>query len=238
MLRLFEVNDSLELQLNKEWILMIKEFAEIVRRDRGSVGDAQGRRKLKAIKQLSYVFLMEDFLSPYREEDEYNRHVLAMKETELAEIDIDEKVLDARTKYKFLLESNAPSLKTLKTVKESREKLENYFKEIDLTRTNARGEPVFNTKTYMDSIKQLPSMEDSILEYENKVYAQLTDKGGIRGSATRGYNEGNSKRILKEAAADGNTITIEDNGPSFTNPMGEYGASTMEKIKNLKDGIS
>lgn len=240
MIRLFQVSENMELQLNKEWILMIKEFAEILKRDRGGPGDTQGRRKLKAIKQLSYVYLMEDFLSPYREEDDYNRHMAALKETGLNEVDIDEKVLDARDKYRTLQESNAPSLKTLKTVKESREKLEDYFREIDLTRTNVRGEPVFNTKTYMDSIKQLPAMEDAILEYESKVFAQLTDTGGIRGSASKGFNEGRSRQ-LKEGTGTGvqeANYTPEDNGPTFTNPMGEYAAQIGQVVKEQKDGIS
>ena len=77
MIRLFQISENMELQLNKEWILMIKEFAEILKRDRGSPGDTQGRRKLKAMKQLTYVYLMEDFLSPFREEDDYNKHVSA-----------------------------------------------------------------------------------------------------------------------------------------------------------------
>ena len=240
MIRLFQISETMELQLNKEWILMIKEFAEILKRDRGSPGDTQGRRKLKAIKQLTYVYLMEDFLSPYREEDEYNKHVSAMKETGLTEVDIDEKVIEARDKYRMLQESNAPSLRTLKTVKESREKLEDYFREIDLTKTNARGEPVFNTTTYMTAIKKLPEMEDSIQEYESKVFAQLTDSGGIRGSASKGYNEGRTRQ-LKEGTGTGvqeANYTPEDNAPTFTNPMGEYAAQIGQVVKEQKDGIS
>lgn len=240
MIRLFQISENMELQLNKEWILMIKEFAEILKRDRGGPGDTQGRRKLKAIKQLTYVYLMEDFLSPFREEDDYNRHVSALKETGLTEVDIDEKVIEARDKYRYLQESNAPSLRTLKTVKESREKLEDYFREIDLTKTNVRGEPVFNTATYMTAIKKLPEMEDAIQEYESKVFAQLTDSGGIRGSASKGYNEGRPRQ-LKEGTGtpvQEANYTPEDNGPTFVNPMGAYASDVIQAVKEQKDGIS
>lgn len=208
MLRLFEVSEDYKLQLNKEWILMIPEFNAIVVRDRGSVGDAQGRAKKRAIKELSFVYLMEDFLSPFREENEYNRRIVVLKTLGMKETDVDALVEKAQMVYRELLYSNAPSLKTLQIVRASREKLEEYFEEIDLTATNARGDLIYNATTYINNIKQLPPMEEAIAEYEKLVYSQLLNETGIRGKAIKGFNEGKN-RVLSEG---GGTI---DNGPSL-----------------------
>jgi hypothetical protein len=228
MLRLFEVSEDYKLQLNKEWILMVPEFAAIVARDRGSVGDAQGRAKKRALRELSFVYLMEDFLSPYREENEYNRRIVVLKTLELKETDIDSLIEKAQMKYRELLYSNAPSLKTLQIVRASREKLEEYFEEIDLTATNARGDLIYNATTYINNIKQLPPMEEAITEYEKLVYSQLLNETGIRGKAVKGFNEGKT-RELREG---GGTI---DNGPSL---LGMFVVPGKDVSKPPKEDIA
>lgn len=209
MLRLLEISEDYKLQINKEWLLMVPEFAALVTRDRGSVGDSQGRQKKKAIRELSFVYLMEDFLSPYRELNEYDKRVAVLKTLQMKETDIDMAVEDAQMAYRDLLYANAPSLRTLQIVRDSREKLESYFQEIDLNATNARGELIYNTTTYINNIKQLPVMEDSIKEYEKMVYADLLNETGIRGKASKGFNEGKT-RELKETGRE------VDNGPQFS----------------------
>lgn len=191
---------------------MIPEFAILVARDRGSVGDSQGRQKKRAIRELSFVYLMEDFLSPYRELNEYEKRVAVLKTLQLKETDIDMAVEDAQMAYRELLYANAPSLRTLQIVRESREKLEDYFQEIDLNVTNARGDLIYNTTTYMNNIKQLPVMEEAINEYEKMVYAALLNETGIRGKATKGYNEGKLRELKEEGRQ-------TDNGPQFTSLM-------------------
>lgn len=194
---------------------MIREFKELMMRDRGSKGDAQGRLKLRAAKELSYVYLMEDFLSPFANMDYYKRHKQALHELGLSEADIDDKVLAARDKYAFILKEHAPMLRTLEIVKQSREQLEDYFKEIDLSRTNSKGELVYNAPAYINMIKQLPAMEDAIREYEEKVYAQLLNDKGIRGKAEKGFNEGKVRELQERAGED----TEIDNGPQLRNPL-------------------
>ena len=210
MMRLFEMNDNFELQLNKEWIMMIPEFAELVRRDRGSVGDSQGRRKLRAIRELSFVYLIQDFHSPYRELNDYDRRITALKECGLTEADIDEEVEAALEKYRYLLLTNAPMLETLEVVRSSREKLNAYFRDLDLTLTNMRGEPIFSSSTFIKNIRDLPAMESAIEEYEQFVYKALKGTGGVRGGHKTGYNE-KRNRELKES----DRLAGEDSGPTF-----------------------
>lgn len=212
MLRLLEISEDFKLQINKEWLLMVPEFALLVARDRGSAGDSQGRQKKKATRELSFVYLMEDFLSPYRELNEYEKRVAVLKTLRMKETDIDMAVEDAQMAYREMLYNNAPSLRTLQIVRNSREKLEDYFQEIDLNVTNARGDLIYNTTTYMNNIKQLPVMEDAIKEYEKMVYADLLNETGIRGKASKGFNEGKS-RDLRETGVE------VDTSPQFTSML-------------------
>lgn len=46
-------------------IAEIKEFRDLIARDRGSKGDSQGRSKQKATRELAYVFHMHSPESPY-----------------------------------------------------------------------------------------------------------------------------------------------------------------------------
>lgn len=50
-----------ELELDRDEILLYSEFAKILRRDRGSDGDADGRKKLRAYKEFKYIYHTTDF---------------------------------------------------------------------------------------------------------------------------------------------------------------------------------
>lgn len=49
--------------LNKDEIFLYEPFKKILKRDRGSPGDTQGRLKLFAFKELTYIYLMCDYSS-------------------------------------------------------------------------------------------------------------------------------------------------------------------------------
>jgi hypothetical protein len=74
MVKLFNFDfDEGEVVLNKEEILTIKEFAELIRKDKGSEGDNDGRKKKYAYKQFAFIYLYCDYTSPYIERDEKER---------------------------------------------------------------------------------------------------------------------------------------------------------------------
>ncbi len=60
--KLFKLVDS-DIVINKIEILTIPTFKEILRRDKGSVGDKDGRRKLQAFKEFAYIYQIADFTS-------------------------------------------------------------------------------------------------------------------------------------------------------------------------------
>ena len=139
-MRLFTINESNQVELNKPWIMLVPEFAILLRRDKGSEGDYRGDKKLKATKELTFIYFDLDFTSPIREWEDYERRQEAMRYADLTEADLDDKVMEAHAQYDKMLLGSSRSLKTLKAVELSLDQLDNYFETIDFTLTDKKGE--------------------------------------------------------------------------------------------------
>lgn len=57
--KLFNFNKGV-IEIDKIEILTVPEFKEILRRDKGSEGDSDGRKKYKAFKEFAYIYHMGD----------------------------------------------------------------------------------------------------------------------------------------------------------------------------------
>lgn len=189
-MRLFIINELYEVELNKEWVMMIPEFAVLIRRDKGSAGDYRGEKKLKAKRELAYIYFCLDFTSPLREWEDEERKAEALRYAGLSADDIDDKVLEAWTTYEALLLQSAPSLRTLQSIKKGRAKLDEYFEGVDFDKRDKLGKAYYTPKDYMDNITKLATMDRAIREYEKIVEAELKDEGGIRGKRELGGKEG------------------------------------------------
>ena len=58
-IQLFSFKDNI-LVINRKEILMHQPFADIIKKDKGSVGDSDGRKKLYATKVFKYIYFMCD----------------------------------------------------------------------------------------------------------------------------------------------------------------------------------
>lgn len=80
---------------------LVKEYKVIIERDRGSVGDSQGRKKQQATKELAFVVLYVNLKSAYnRNYDEQSRTAELRRGLDLPkDWIIDDKVRDAMKEY-------------------------------------------------------------------------------------------------------------------------------------------
>lgn len=62
---LFMLNSDRELEVNKLEAKKIKEYAVLFNRDKGSIGDSEGRKKLIATAEIFYIYLVYDVRSIY-----------------------------------------------------------------------------------------------------------------------------------------------------------------------------
>ena len=190
-MRLFTINeDDYTVELNKPWIMLIPEFAVLLKRDKGSEGDYRGDKKLKARREFSFIYFDLDFTSPIREWDEHDRREEAMRYAGLTEKDIDDEVMQAHAVYDQLLKGSSRSLRTLKSVEVSLDQLDEYFETIDFTATDKKGELLHSANQYLSNLEKLGKAYSAIEAFKKRVAEELKGDLSIRGTATMGRKEG------------------------------------------------
>lgn len=117
---LFVLNpDTLLVEINKPWITTIKEFRKLVVRDKGSKGDIDGRKKLRATKEFTFIYHFVSYKSEFENYSETERAEQSRINAELEDsFDYrkDEDLVLAIKKYKDLQDS--PALRLLTEAKE------------------------------------------------------------------------------------------------------------------------
>lgn len=218
---LFEIDPNTRMaDLNKTWISTIKEFKILLKRDRGSEGDVDGRKKLQAIREFTFIYHFCDYKSKFANYDEDSKRKECLINADLPpDLDItkDKEFGDAIIKYKELQET--PELKLLNELKEGihtahkvvrkiRVNLESTLGSISLDElededNKKRIDPIqkltSSLKSLMNIQETLPRTLKSINELENEVKKQLEDTSGLRGGKVKGTREdgtNNSKGAL------------------------------------------
>jgi len=199
-MRLFTINDSNQVELNKPWIMLVPEFATLLRRDKGSDGDYRGDKKLKATKEFTFIYFDLDFTSPIREWEEFERRQEAMRYADLTEVDLDDKVMEAHAHYETMLLGSSRSLKTLKAVELSLDQLDNYFETIDFTLTDKKGELLHSASQYLTNLEKLGKAYSAVEAFKKRVAEELKGDASIRGQNTLGRKEGTKREGWTEKA--------------------------------------
>jgi hypothetical protein len=232
-MKLFEVDENREVQLNKAWIQMIPEFQELFKRDKGSKGDYRGERKLRTTRELTYIYFIEDFSSPLRdwEPDEKKRESLYY--ANLTEKDIDDKVLAAQAKYAEMMLKSSRSLRTLKSVYKGMEAMDKYFEDLDFTKTDKQGKLLNDPSAFGTNITKLNKVYDELRNFEKRVEDDLKQSvSGIRGpNSTLGDNEGKKKTWSESDISQGSAHTA---GTGTETPAKAGGTSFNDILKTIQ----
>ena len=157
------------------YVLTIEEFAKIVNRDKTKSKD-------RSTKELAYIYFFCDHASPFSvygedvRSDEVKLSVFGETKWEP-----DSAIQAACEKYKKLKETSAVRL--LIAAKESVVKLENYFKDIDLTLSDDNGRPVFAAKDLVANLSKMGDVINGISKLEDLVkkekQVQSSNRGGV-----------------------------------------------------------
>lgn len=188
---LFELDEnSYTVKLNRVWLWLIPEFADILKRDKGSAGDKGGARKMWARQRFAYIYFYVDFKSPIYSWEEGPKQEESLRYSGLTKEDLKpEYVSRAVNMYKELQFKAARSLRTLEAVNKGLEQLNNYFENIDFTMVDKQGKLLYSPTDYVKNISTLNKAYDELNAFEKRVLAELTKSGGIRGTATKGDKE-------------------------------------------------
>jgi|TARA_R100000030_G_scaffold18227_1_gene12505 hypothetical protein len=157
------------------YTLTIQEFAKLVSRDKTKAKD-------RSSKELAYVYFVCDHASPFAVYGEDKRgeevKLSVFGETKW---EPDSAIEAACAKYKKLKETSAVRL--LAAARESVVKLENYFKDVDLTLADDNGKPIFSAKDLVANLSKMGDVINGISKLEDLVkkeeQVQSSNRGGV-----------------------------------------------------------
>jgi hypothetical protein len=206
-MRLFEIGEDRSVQLNKPWIFLVPELAELLKRDKRSEGDYRGDKKLRAIAEFTFIYFYTDFSSPIRdwEDNERQKEAEYYAGEKLKEFGLDDKVWIAQKKYHELQLAASRPLRTLKSLYKGMEAMDSYFENIDFTLKDKMGKLLNDPSAFVINASKLNKMYDEVRNFEKRVEDDLKQSvSGIRGpNSTLGDQEGQTKPWSEQGILDG-----------------------------------
>lgn len=182
----FFVYDNInnKLELNEPEILLIKEFKDLLERDKS-------KNKKQFWKELTYIYLAINWKSPYNQYTELERHEEALRDSGLTENEFNNpQFREACRKYRQLQDSNK-SIKMLNAAKSAVDKFIDYFDIIvDLNERDTNGKPVFTAKKVMEEVSNLNKVHQELIDLENAVKKELTEQSTLRAGAVEDFDPG------------------------------------------------
>lgn len=180
--------ENYNIQLDKEEILLVREFAEIysLKWNQGEPGDKDGRKRLRAFKLFTYVYLVHDWKSPYSEFTAKEKHEAALEDSQIDPAILKEpEVVAVINKYTELQDTRITKL--LKAAYRGADELQLYFTLVDLQERDLEtGKPIFTAKDLMSNLGSLAKTVESLQELEVMVKKEKDGEKSLRGQAEAG----------------------------------------------------
>ena len=187
---IFVYNNQINrVELNTPEILLVKEFKALLEPNRNKCKeDPSGLMGLRAFREFTYIWLAICWKSIYADYDEQERHQEALKDAEMTDEEFNNPEFRAACrKFKAIQESNK-SIRLLHSANSMVDKFIDYFETTDpMEKDEQTGKPIYKVKDIQAEIKNLIDVHSTMVELENQVKKQITEKSSIRGGATEGY---------------------------------------------------
>lgn len=182
-------NSNNSVVINEPEVLLIKEFADLWSNDRNKTAkDKTGSKKTRAYKELTYIWLMCDWSSPYSDYTEQERHKEALRDAGLTEEEWNNPEFRAACrKYRELQESSR-SLKLIKSAQSVVDKITDYFTLLDLhERDEVSGKPIFKTKDIMAELSNVAGVVEQLKTLEILYKKEQEATSGLMGDVEIGF---------------------------------------------------
>lgn len=176
-------------QLNSEGLLVISEFANLLSNDRNKTKeDKLGKKKERAFREFTYIYLFIDWESPYFNFSEEERHKASLDNSKLSEVEFNDELFRAACKKYEEIQNENINLRMLKGCMMSVEKLIFYFENVDINeRDPITGKPIYSSKDLISNIKNAKDLVISLQDLEKQVKKELEQDTGLRGGMEAGF---------------------------------------------------
>ena len=189
-MRFFEFDTTLrEVVINDAGVLVIKEFEDLFDLPRNRCKeDKTGSKKLRAFKELKYIYLALDWESPYFNLTEQLRHTTALVDSELTKEEFEDPVFRSACRKYEEIQNSYISIRLLKSAMKSVETLIFYLENVDINERNPiDGKPIYKSKDLIAEIKGSKDIIVGIKELEKQVKKEMEANTGLRGNADAGF---------------------------------------------------
>ena len=190
MIKVFQYdNVTGKVELNTPEILLIREFAALMDIKRNKCKeDPEGKYKLRAFREFTYIYLAIDWMSPYRDYYEQDRHQEALRDANITEEEFNNPEFRAACRKYRALQDETRSIKLLKAAQNVIDKFVDYFNNIDVEeRDEQSGKPIYKTKDVMAEISSLHKVHEELVILESQVKKEMSETSSIRAGAVEGF---------------------------------------------------
>lgn len=145
--------------------------------------------KSKALRELSFVYFMSDYKSPYVLSLTPDRLKPVVSKDFMKDEDYSPSslVLEAIAKYKQL--QKTPSMGLLEASIKTIHNLTNYLENVDLEERDSRDKPIYKPSDVTNSLKSIGGIVESLNKVRSLVEKEITQSGTLRGQRRKGNRE-------------------------------------------------
>lgn len=181
-------NVSGSVSIEKEDILLIKEFEDLLTDVRNKTKDDKtGKKRERAFRELKYIYLFFDWESPYFQFPEQERHTESLKDSKLTDEEFNDPLFRAACRKYDDIQNSSLDIKLLKAAMSAVDKQIFYLNNVDLQeRDGITGKPIFKSKDLIAEIKGCKDLISSLRELELQVKKGLDTESSIRGNTEVG----------------------------------------------------
>lgn len=182
-------NSTNSVVVNEPEVLLIKEFAALWNNDRNKTkGDPKGIKKTRAYRELTYIWLMLDWTSPYVDFDEQERHQECLKDAGLTDKEWNDPDFRAACRKYRELQNSSRALKLIKSAQGVVDKITDYFNNINIEeRDPATGKPIFKTKDVMAELSNVSNVVEQLKTLEFLYKKEQEQQSGLMGDVEGGF---------------------------------------------------
>lgn len=188
-------NSNNRINVNEPEILLIKEFKDIWESKRNiTKTDKTGEQKTLAFRELTFIYLMLDWQSPYADYYEQDRYNASLIDSDLLQEEYDDPLFRAACrKYRAIQDENM-ALKCLQAAKGTINKFIDYFTDINpQERDPESGKPIYKVKDIMAELTKLNELFESFKALEYQVKKEKEQESSNRAGEIDGYQPNFSK---------------------------------------------
>ena len=154
---------------------LIKPIRQLFNADRS-------KNKEKFMQQLSVIYFMADPRSSYNYITDLDERLALIKEQEGLDksFKIDDKVAEAIEWYKKHTLTTSTLL--LEDARAAVDKVRTFLREVDLTKVDDKGKPIYTVNSITTALKQIPQLAKDLKETEKIINMEIEEAGRMRGN--------------------------------------------------------